>query len=179
MLSTVYLHLFFLPLTSKKKREEEMSLCVRGQTDCRSCCLEGELRGLSRSSGDVKEQSPGQLISVDVTARFPRERARRSPRVLGCLASLVCTQSAADYGPLLAARVFSQSRLICTDFSGELLEFWGVKEEPKISNHLVPVSSGRQDVFVLTQKTRRLQVIFVSEAFLWGECVQTAIKRPH
>lgn len=85
--------------------------------------MEGELWGLSRSSGDVKEQSPGQLISVDVTARFPRERARRSPRVLGCLASLVCTQSAADYGPLLAARVFSQSRLICTDFSGELLEF--------------------------------------------------------
>lgn len=109
---------------------------------------------------------------------FPGERARRSQTVLGCLASLVCTQSAADYGPLLAARVFSQSRLICTDFSGELREFWGValKEELKISNHLVWVSSGRQDVFVLAQKTRRLQVIFVMSGE-WGLFYEASVSR--
>lgn len=169
MLSTVYLHLFFLPLTLKKKREEEMSLCVRGQTDSRSLLLGRRVVGVEslirRREGAITW--PAHLRRRN--RAFPRERARRSPRVLGCLASLVCTQSAADYGPLLAARVFSQSRLICTDFSGELLEFWGValKEEPKISNHLVRVSSGRQDVFVLTQKTRRLQVIFVMSGE-WG-----------
>lgn len=105
---------FFCLLQSKQKKKKDEDEFVRLRTDWVPEMF-WQFWVLSRSSGGVKLQSPGQLISISAATRFAASAPAAHPG-FGLL-SISCLHTIRHWlWQLAAERVFSQRCLICIDF---------------------------------------------------------------